>query len=106
MTLYYIDKFKNCFGDEINIEEFFKTHFYFETTMEMYQSARVTFKTKDVTLDDIEKMIQDGYSVFPFSSNITIDLLKRHLELGLKVVFMRMKDFRELKRCFLAFSLV
>ena len=101
MTLYYIDKFKNCFGDDITTEEFFKTHYSFETTMEMYQSRRVTFKTKDVTLDDIEKMRQDGYSVFPFSSNITIDLLKRHLELGLKVVFMRMKDFRELKKMLL-----
>ena len=101
MTLYYIDKFKNCFGDDITIKEFFKTHYCWETTMQMYQSARVTFKTKDVTIDDIEKMIQDGYSVFPFSSNITIDLLKRHLELGLKVVFMRMKDFRELKKMLL-----
>ena len=101
MTLYYIDKFKNCFGDEITTEEFFKTHYCWETTMQMYQSARVTFKTKDVTIDDIEKMVQDGYSVFPFSSNITIDLLKRHLELGLKVVFMRMKDFRELKKMLL-----
>ena len=101
MLLYYIDKFKNCFGDDITIKEFFKTHYYYETTMQMYQSARVTFKTKDVTLDDIEKMIQDVYSVFPFSSNITIDLLKRHLELGLKVVFMRMKDFRELKKMLL-----
>ena len=101
MTIYYIDKFKNQFGDDITIKEFFKTHYSFETTMEMYQSARVTFKTKDVTLDDIEKMVQDGYSVFPFSSNITIDLYKRHLELGLKVVFMRMKDFRELKKMFL-----
>ena len=101
MTLYYIDKFKNCFGDDITVKEFFKTHYSFETTMEMYQSARVTFKTKEVTLDDIEKMVQDGYSVFPFSSNITLDLYKRHLELGLKVVFMRMKDFRELKKMFL-----
>ena len=101
MTLYYIDKFKNQFGDDITIKEFFKTHYSFETTMEMYQRARVTFKTKDVTLDDIEKMIQDGYSVFPFSSNITIDLYKKHLDLGLKVVFMRMKDFRELKKMFL-----
>ena len=101
MTIYYIDKFKNQFGDDITIKEFFKTHYSFETTMEMYQSARVTFKTKDVTVDDIEKMVQDGYSVFPFSSNITIDLYKRHLDLGLKVVFMRMKDFRELKKMFL-----
>lgn len=101
MTLYYIDKFKNQFDDAITIKEFFKTHYSFETTMEMYQSRRVTFKTKDVTIDDIEKMRQDGYSVFPFSSNITIDLFKRHLELGLKVVFMRMKDFRELKKMLL-----
>lgn len=95
MTLYYI-------GDDIT-KEFFKTHYSHETTIEMYQRARarVIFKTKDVTLDDIEKMIQDGYSVFPFSSNITIDLLKRHLEIGLKVVFMRMKDFRELKKMLL-----
>ena len=98
MTLYYTDKFKNCFGDDITVKEFFKTHYSFETTMEMYQSARVTFKTKDVTLDGIEKMVQDGYSVFPFSSNITLDLFAKHLELGLKVVFMRMKDFRELKK--------
>lgn len=101
MTLYYTDKFKNRFGDDITVKEFFKTNYYFETTMWMYQSARVTFKTKDVTLDDIEKMIQDGYSVFPFSSNITLGLFKRHLDLGLKVVFMRMKDFRELKKMFL-----
>lgn len=101
MTLYYIDELKNCFDDKITVEEFFKTHYFFETTMEMYQSRRVTFKTKDVTVDDIQKMIQDGYSVFPFSSNITLDLFKKHLELGLKVVFMRMKDFRELKKMFL-----
>lgn len=101
MTLYYTDKFKNCFGDDITVKEFFKTRYSFETTMEMYQSARVTFKTKDVTLDDIKKMVQDGYSVFPFSSNITLGLFKRHLELGLKVVFMRMKDFRELKKMLL-----
>ena len=101
MTLYYIDKFKDRFGDAITTEEFFKTNDYFYTTMRMYQSARVTFKTKEVTLDDIEKMVQDGYSVFPFSSNITLDLFKKHLELGLKVVFMRMKDFRELKKMLL-----
>ena len=101
MTLYYIDKFKNCFGDDITVKEFFKTNYSFTTTMWMYQSARVTFKTKDVTLDDIEKMVQDGYSVFPFSSNITLDLFKKHLELGLKVVFMRMTDFRELKKMLL-----
>ena len=53
MTLYYIDKFKNGFGDDITIEEFFKTNYSYETTMWMYQSARVTFKTKDVTVDDI-----------------------------------------------------
>ena len=101
MTLYYIDEFKNCFGDKITVKEFFKTHYFFETTMEMYQNKRVTFKTKDATLEDVEKMVQDGYSVFPFSSNITLDLFKKHLELGLKVVFMRMKDFRELKKMFL-----
>ena len=101
MTLYYIDKFKNYFGDDITVKEFFETHYSFETTMEMYQSVRVTFKTKDVTLDGIEKMVQDGYSVFPFSSNITLGLFKRHLDLGLKVVFMRMKDFRELKKMLL-----
>ena len=101
MTLYYTDKFKNCFGDDITVKEFFKTNDSFATTMWMYQSARVTFKTKDVTLDNIEKMVQDGYSVFPFSSNITLDLFKKHLELGLKVVFMRMKDFRELKKMLL-----
>ena len=100
MTLYYIDKFKDCFGDDITTEEFFKTNYSFKTTMWMYH-ARVTFKTKDATLDDIEKMVQDGYSVFPFSSNITLDLVKRHLDLGLKVVFMRMKDFRELKKMLL-----
>ena len=98
MTIYYIDKFKNRFDDTITSKEFFKTHYSFETTMEMYQRARVTFKTKDVTLDGIEKMVQDGYSVFPFSSNITLDLFKKHLDLGLNVVFMRMKDFRELKK--------
>ena len=101
MTLYYIDKFKNCFGDDITSQEFFKVNYSWETTMWMYQSARVTFTAKDVAVDDIEKMVQDGYSVFPFSSNITLDLFKRHLELGLKVVFMRMKDFRELKKMFL-----
>ena len=101
MTLYYIDKFKDRYGDDITTEEFFKTNDSFETTMLMYQRARVTFKTKEVTLDDIEKMVQDGYSVFPFSSNITLDLFKKHLELGLKVVFMRMKDFRELKKMLL-----
>ena len=101
MTLYYINEFKNPFGDKITSKEFFKTHYSFETTMEMYQSARVTFKTKDVTLDDIGDMLQDGYSFFPFSSNITLGLFKRHLELGLKVVFMRMTDFRELKKMLL-----
>ena len=101
MTLYYIDKFKNCFDDDITTEEFFKTNYSFETTMWMYQRARVTFKTKEVTLNDIEKMVQDGYSVFPFSSNIALDLFKKHLALGLKVVFMRMKDFRELKKMLL-----
>ena len=70
MTLYYTDKFKNRFGYDITVKEFFETNYDFETTMWMYQSARVTFKTKEATLDDIEKMVQDGYSVFPFSSNI------------------------------------
>ena len=101
MTIYYIDKFKNRFGDDITGKEFFFFYFFFEFIMELYVRARVTFKTKEVTLDDIEKMVQDGYSVFPFSSNITLDLFKKHLDLGLNVVFMRMKDFRELKKMLL-----
>ena len=101
MTIYYIDKFKNRFDDTITSKEFFRTNYSWETTMWMYQSARVTFTTKDVAVDDIDKMVQDSYSVFPFSSNITLDLFKKHLELGLKVVFMRMTDFRELKKMLL-----
>ena len=101
MLIYYVDKFKDCFGDDITAKEFFRTNYSWETTMWMYKSARVKFKTKDATVDDIEKMVQDGYSVFPFASNITIGLFKRHLDLGLKVVFMRMKEFRELKKMLL-----
>lgn len=54
---------------------------------------------KDVSMADIEKMIvNDKVVIFPISSLYYTDEVKRYLDLGFKPYFVRMKDFKEIKK--------
>lgn len=54
---------------------------------------------KDVSMVEIEKMIVNAKVViFPISSCYYTDEVKRYLDLGFKPYFVRMKDFKEIKK--------
>lgn len=54
---------------------------------------------KDVSMIEIEKMIvNDKVVIFPISSCFYTDEVKRYLDLGFKPYFVRMKDFKEIKK--------
>lgn len=53
---------------------------------------------KNVSMAEIEKMIvDDKVVIFPISSCYYTDEVKRYLDLGFKPLFVRAKDFKEIK---------
>lgn len=53
---------------------------------------------KNVSMTEIEKMIvNDKVVIFPISSCYYTDEVKRYLDLGFKPLFVRVKDFKEIK---------
>lgn len=53
---------------------------------------------KDVSMADIEDMIaEDKVVIFPISSCYYTDEVKRFLDLGFKPLFVKVKDFKEIK---------
>lgn len=54
---------------------------------------------KDVSMAEIEKMIvNDKVVIFPISSCYYTDEVKRYLDLGFNPLFVRVKDFKEIKK--------
>lgn len=54
---------------------------------------------KDVSMADIEKMVvNDKVVIFPISSCYYTDEVKRYLDLGFKPLFVKVKDFKEIKK--------
>lgn len=74
-----------------------KSHYYVPDTKRLYESE-ARFHGKEVTLKDIHKMIEEGSAIFPINVSTDTDLVKNYLDLGLKVYFMRDKEFRRFKK--------
>ena len=74
-----------------------KSHYYVPDTKRLYESE-ATFNGKEVTLNDIHKMIEEGSAIFPINVSTDTDLVRNYLDLGLKVYFMRDKEFRRFKK--------
>lgn len=54
---------------------------------------------KNVSMAEIEKMvIEDKVVIFPISSCYYTDEVKRYLDLGFKPYFVKVTDFREIKK--------
>lgn len=70
----------------------------FPRTIKQAEQAKHLTYYKDVFTDEIEKMIvNDKVVIFPISSCYYTDEVKRYLDLGFKPLFVRVKDFKEIK---------
>lgn len=78
-----------------------KNKSYFEATFPKTIKSVEAYLTlyKSISMPEIENMVvNDKVVIFPISSCYYTDEVKRYLDLGFKPLFVRVKDFKEIKK--------
>jgi len=72
---------------------------YYDTdTKRFFNSYNFDFTRHELTVDQINQKIADGWALFPISEIQEIDEVKRYIDLGLYPVFIHAKDLRTLRK--------
>ena len=74
------------------------SRFSCHTTKDFHSRSDTVFNADLMSLEVIKKDIAEGLAIFPINVNTDIDEVKRYLDLGLTVKFMRDKEFRRFKK--------
>ena len=70
------------------------------TTSYLWEDEDVYFHRMLLDLEQIRKLIEEGYVIVPFSNKIYIPDLQSCTNLGLKVCFMKTKTFRVFRKVY------
>lgn len=82
---------KTCLAEVFNTSWDKDTKGFFEHDGFMFDSVYYT-------IDQIIREVENGMSIFPVSKGTDIDTVKKHIAMGLIPVFMKYRDFQELKK--------
>lgn len=68
-----------------------------DCTLELFEDDRVCLTTSDHDLLDLQKMIEDGCGIFPFSRTVPVQEVISYAAVGIKPYFMKVKDYKAFK---------
>lgn len=69
-----------------------------DTTKDFFEDRRCVFSTSSKTIADLRREVADGVTIFPINKATTMDTIKNYVNLGLKVKFMRDREFKQFKK--------
>lgn len=72
--------------------------YYDNNTKRFFNSHNFDFTLHELTIDQINEKITDGWALFPISEKTDIEEVKRYIDLGLYPVFIHAKDLRTLRK--------
>lgn len=72
---------------------------YYDTdTKRLFNSCNFDFTRHELTVDQINQKIADGWALFSISEKTDINEVRKYIDLGLYPVFMYAKDLRTLRK--------
>lgn len=99
----YINK---CKGRELRkmsladcLKNVFNTY-YDSNTKRLCNCYNFDFIRHELTPDQINKKVSEGWALFPISEHQDIEEVKKYIELGLVPVFMKYNDLRALRKVY------
>lgn len=75
-----------------------KSHYSCPDTKTLFTSSDTVFELEEKTLAEIRKEVENGTGIFPVNVSTDTDEVRNYLKLGLNVVFMKDRDFRQFKK--------
>ena len=72
--------------------------YYDRDTERLFNSRNFDFTRHELTVDQINQKISDGWALFAISEKTDIDEVRRYINLGLYPVFMHAKDLKTLRK--------
>lgn len=94
-TVYFPSPANTSYG--IFCSCFDKTEYKFKTVKEYFQYKKNNFKSKVLTLEEINKLFAKGFVIFPVNETKFTDV-EIYKTYSFKPCFMRVKDFVQLKK--------
>ena len=75
---------------------------YYERTLytakEIFFCEKNDFTPEGKSIEEIHKMIAEGFAFFPVNEGTRASEIKNYIEMGFKIAFLRAGDFRRLKK--------
>ena len=68
------------------------------TAKEVFSCEENDFAPEGKSIEEIHKMIADGFAFFPANEGTRASEIKGYMEMGFKIAFLRAGDFRRLKK--------
>ncbi len=68
------------------------------TTKEVFFCEKNDFTPEGKSIEEIHKMIAEGFAFFPVNEGTRVSEIKNYIEMGFKIAFLRAGDFRKLKK--------
>ena len=84
---------KTCF------EKVFNTVFQ-DNMKQFFETNDFNFETKNLTVQDIFKIVEAGYMIIPFSVSVTKEEVLRYINTGFQILFMRAGEFNKMKKAY------
>ena len=99
----YINK---CKGKELKkmsladcLKSVFNTY-YDSDTKRLLNCYNLAFTSQELTVEQIEMKVTEGWALFPISEKQKIEEVKKYIDLGLDPVFMKYNDFRRFRKVY------
>ena len=68
------------------------------TAKEVFFSVKNDFTPEEKSIEDIHKMIGEGFAFFPVNEGTKASEIKNYIEMGFNVAFLRASDFKKFKK--------
>lgn len=69
-----------------------------ETAKEVFLCDKNDFTPEEKSIEEIHKMIAEGFVFFPVNKGTSADDIKNYIKMGFNVAFLRAGDFKKLKK--------
>ena len=70
----------------------------FKTAEEVFFCKKNDFTPEEKSIEEIHKMIAEGFAFFPINEGTRASEIKDYIEMGFKIAFLRAGDFKRLKK--------
>lgn len=68
------------------------------TAKEVFFCEKNDFKPEEKSIEEIHKMISEGFAFFPLNERTSASDIKNYIKMGFNVAFLRAGDFRKFKK--------